>query len=452
MTRTFNLANQPWIGVYTTTGATTLSLADTLGQADRIREVATGNPLADAAINHLLLAIHIDSRGDHRTWINKHHHLLDLFDRDLPFGQYAALAHRKNPQPVSDLLYNFDTASASFSSYDSIVNPTTGLTLTPAEAAQLLLVRNHFQIGGLQSKQARAITGLGSAWGALWGNYPVIMPRTGTLAADLELAATAALADKPHLGTLHLSFPIGVKLGSEIDNPGLLDVLTYPSRVHMLAADEDGTITGGHAAEGLRLTAENLTPQLMPTTWTTDKKGAHPRKIHLARPAWQQMLDHYIAHPGGMLDNLPPGTPITMTSMAAYTSRIDGLFHQRTVTPTIGREEAEDLAKLVAEVRKRIYGDNHIVAGNLTGGGSVSHDSFADTLTSEARPQVTADLGKIATARMAGSITAHQAQEQARRLVETNRARAHSHLTAKPTAAIDSITRFQRTPWKGPKK
>lgn len=461
MTDAYNLADNAWVGVLDATGTHDASLRELLTNLPTIRQIATGNPLADAAITQLLLAITLDSQAhqadnpterQHRydTWLDEHHHQLNLFDPTYPFAQYAPQKDLDNPPQINTLFYNFDTADVAFSSYDSLTNPTSNATLTPAQAAQLLLVRQHFSVGGIQSRAARTISGTSSALAALDGNHPIILPRTGTLAEDLQLMAQAATDSDAPLGTLHLGLDSDAPLGTVLDKPGILDVLTYPSRAMCLFANPDGLVDRAHYAEGMRLKAEQLTPELWPaTTWTVGKKGPEPRKAHLSRPAWQQLLDAYsLDDTPGLLGHLPAGTRLTLTTMSAYTSRVDGIYHQHATTPTISTEEVKELSRLVSEVRKAVSKDNYITARALKEG-SITATNIGDTLTDTMRPEVTANLGRIVTSRMAGMVTAEQADRQAQRLVAAARDHATSFTTAHPAGTANRLAQANRYPWKG---
>lgn len=461
MTDLYNLADNAWVDVLDTTGTHGVNLRELLANLATIRQVATGNPLADAAITQLLLAITLDCQAhqtdnpaerQHRytAWIDEHYDQLNLFDPTRPFAQYAPQKDLDNPPPINTLFYNFDTADVAFSSYDSLTNTTSNATLTPAQAAQLLLVRQRFSVGGIQSRAARTISGTSSALAALHGNHPIILPRTGSLGEDLQLMAQAATDSDAPLGTLHLGLDSDAPLGTVLDKPGILDVLTYPSRAMCLFANSDGLVDRAHYAEGMRLKAEHLTPELWSaTTWTDGKNGPEPRKAHLSRPAWQQLLDAYsLDNTPGLLGHLPAGTRLTLTTMSAYTSRVDGIYHQHATTPTISTEEVKELSRLVAEVRKAVSKDNYITAHALKEG-SVAATNIGDALTDTMRPEVTANLGRIVTARMAGLITAEQADLQAQRLVSAGRDHATSFTTAHPTGIANRHARANRYPWKG---
>lgn len=456
MVSDFNLISQPWIKTLGAHGTATLSLRDTLMEADKLRQVTTGSYLADAAITEMLVAIIIAADAHTRSglswkkavenWLADHYKQFNLFDKSTPFGQYIPLKEVPQPASISALLYEFNTSDAPFSSYDSLINPTSGVILTPAEAACLLLVRQRFSVGGLQSKTARTLTGVTSALNALKVNYPVIIPRTGILAKDLSLTAHSITADSTAArGTLHLGISSSTELGKELITPGVLDVLSYPSRSIYLYPDNNGNITHAHIGEAYRLTPEALNPTLWPTTtWTTSKDSIYPRKVQISRPGWLHVLNAIADNVGGILttDILPPRIPLTLTTIVAYKARIDGIYHHRSIMPVLDHADIQEFIQQIDGFYKNIEKDNYSLGHKLSG--NISNDSFAKTLSAEVHPEITRQLNHIAANRLSGAITSVNVQDQLRDLIKTNQQRAISFINAHPGPAIAVMSRYHQ--------
>lgn len=448
----FNLAEQPWIRVLGANGLDTLSLTDVFTQATAIRQVACDSPLEDAAIMHLLLAITLDSDNQPLPWLKKHHDRLDLNHPTHPFGQYAPMVDldANDAADISTFTLDFNTAEGAFSSYDTINRPGQGHTLTPAEAARLLLVRQRYSVGGILNGLGRKLGGQNSAKACLGTNYPLVVPDCGTLADTLRHMASSYRLTPENRGTFHFNLGAKAKLSTPVDNPGILDVLTYPARAILYRHSPEGNINAVLHCEGLRLEDTQVTPEIWPiTTWEQKKKNAPhtPRKIHVERPAWRQVLDAAATDdaPGILAaGQLPPGTRVTLTSLAAYTSRIDGVYHQRTVTPRLTAAELVELKQHVDDTSKRLYANSARIVSNIS-------DSMvkerATALTSHNREHNNERIGSIVTRRMAGEATNSETVEALHRLIKEQQDKhIASHILTHPVATTVAAASYAREP------
>ena len=172
----FNLVDEPWIpcagldGTYRSCGLRELFL-----HAHELRSIENQNPLTEAALLRLLLAIvhrAIDGPRDGRSWkelyiagsfdervteyLGKWHHRFDLFSREKPFYQTPGLivvdskSGEDVPQPVALLM--IERASGNNKTLFDHTNNDTPVRLSPAEAACALITAQMFSLGGLNRK------------------------------------------------------------------------------------------------------------------------------------------------------------------------------------------------------------------------------------------------------------------------------------------------------------
>lgn len=161
----FNLIDAPWIPCTRQDGARVLvGLREVLEQAQRYRSVESGNPLVDASIVRLLLAILHRVLGppdraawaqhwqagrwpaeELRSYLNRWADRFYLFDDVHPFFQ--ADDPRVKPKSVVTLV--FSMASGNNATLFDHHTEEGGASLTPAEAAQALVAAQTFSLAGL---------------------------------------------------------------------------------------------------------------------------------------------------------------------------------------------------------------------------------------------------------------------------------------------------------------
>jgi CRISPR system Cascade subunit CasA len=165
MTHTFNLIDQPWIPIMRQSGEVQeVSLHHLLINAHEIQDICADTPVESAAILPLLLAIlqrvfqpmdedvwealwqngtfladHIDAYLD--QWYDR----FDLFHPEQPF--YQARDERVKPKSV---LYLAEAIANTHTIFDHRTEATT-YTLSPPQAARLLVTAHAFRLGGGKS-------------------------------------------------------------------------------------------------------------------------------------------------------------------------------------------------------------------------------------------------------------------------------------------------------------
>lgn len=291
----FSLVSDPWIPVLTDAGMETRGLADAF--APDVITVACGDDLEDTALVRLLLAIQIAAHragSPPATWLRDQRDRFELFDPEFPFWQNPDMArfaeHAGAVRPLIAASYRHTgTKSAAVNLWHSA----SGITYTPAEAARLLVVRQQFSVGGIQSFTASAYGKAPmSAKTSVATNRPLLWLDTGRLA--VSLAATAALAAHHSAGTFWFSWPAESRPADTATPTGILDGLTWPSRSILLCEHTPEAVGAIMICDGLRW--PELDPatelSLVPHTIYARKKAADPytpQGVHPSRVIWRQL-------------------------------------------------------------------------------------------------------------------------------------------------------------------
>jgi CRISPR system Cascade subunit CasA len=173
MTISFDLLTRPWIPCVRDDGtAATLGLQATLAEAHTLRELGGESPLATAALYRLLLAVlHrvYDGPADYDAWgaiwdarqfdaarlgayFDRWRPRFDLFHPQRPFYQ-AADARVKKPKSLTALVHH--VASGNNATLFDHHTDEGGLTLTPPEAARMVVVAQSFGMGGLSGLEQK---------------------------------------------------------------------------------------------------------------------------------------------------------------------------------------------------------------------------------------------------------------------------------------------------------
>ncbi len=166
MTVSFDLQTQPWIPCVRLDGtAATLGLQATLAEAHTLRELGGESPLVTAALYRLLLAVlHrvYDGPADYDAWgeiwaarrfdavrlndyFDRWRDRFDLFHPQRPF--YQAADDRVKPKSLTALVHH--VASGNNATLFDHHTDDGGLTLTPPEAARMVITAQSFGMGGL---------------------------------------------------------------------------------------------------------------------------------------------------------------------------------------------------------------------------------------------------------------------------------------------------------------
>src|SRR4030042_5736104 len=177
----FDLIYEPWIS-YTDLKAdySSVGINDVLMRAHEIRSIEHQNPLTEAALLRLLLAvIHkaVDGPRTSHEWksmygtgkfderiqeyLVKWHHRFDLFSPDAPFYQTAGLQvidGSGKPVPQSIASIALERASGNNKTLFDHTTAEVPVRLAPAKAAQILITAQMFSLGGLNKKTTNLFT------------------------------------------------------------------------------------------------------------------------------------------------------------------------------------------------------------------------------------------------------------------------------------------------------
>ena len=383
----FDLVAEPWIPVLASDGVRAVGLADVF--AGDIASLATGDSGEDVAVFRLLLAIAIAADAENLTpaqWVVNHRDDFDLFHPQRPFAQNVDMARfleaKGASKPITDLSYSHSGAGRPSSNQ---FHSSSGLTLTHAEAARMLLVRHSFSGSGAQPFTGSLFPtprhpGNGEVLWSHKGKFSMCTSRmfawidAGSL-ADTLAANVTAVRGRP-LGQFHFTWTHGyppVYLAPE----GILDGLTYLSRsIYLIPAAEvaRGMLCGGvrwpEEEDKLGYTADRQM-DLLPFVFyprsgaerkaiaAADKKAAdaaaagkpaparstktYPRatpKAAINKTPWRDLLGGIAdGHaPQGVFSHAHQGQTLRIAGMAAGGSgnRIDGVFSGSLPVPAGG--------------------------------------------------------------------------------------------------------------------
>ncbi|MCT7372657.1 hypothetical protein A7R75_27005 [Mycolicibacterium llatzerense] len=350
----YDLTAEPWIPVLTDTGMNQRSLTTIFD--DDVLAIVTGDPLEDAAILRLLLAIRIAAGpGAPQSWVREHAERFDLFSETQPFGQNPDMARLvavdRATRPLAAQSY---TLAGNGSTAVNRFHTLSGITFSPAAAARLLLMRQAFSVGGIQQFPAAAYGKAPiSAKTAVCTNRAFVWIDTGRLSSTLQVNADLA-ASYPR-GTFHFGWPDPSTPPPIAGNPGgVLDALTWPSRsVYLLPADpvEQIMICDGvrwpEAATGYgpERDAEFFAHAVFERK--TKKAPLTIQGVHTERVPWRQLLTGLAAEqPAGSVlavaqsnpASLPPGSMVRIAGLGSYQARIDGPVTGAFPVPAAGVE------------------------------------------------------------------------------------------------------------------
>lgn len=280
MTFTFNLTEAPWIPCIDAAGnARELSLVDVLAQAHTLRDLGGESPLVTAALYRLLLAIlHRVYAGPAScddwsaiweaqrfdadilsSYFARWHDRFDLFHPERPF--YQAPDARVKLKSVTALVHH--VASGNNATLFDHHTDQTGLTLTPPEAARMLLAAQTFGMGGLSGLEQKFT-------GAPWVGGVIFFMQGKTLFETLALNLLRYDEERPMRRQAE-DCPAW-----EMDHPftpdrkvpyGYLDYLTWQNRRILFfpeiapAAPFGVVVREMTVAPALRLESEFLDPQ-----------------------------------------------------------------------------------------------------------------------------------------------------------------------------------------------
>jgi CRISPR system Cascade subunit CasA len=312
MNPTFDLLKAPWVPCIGADGTTVeLGLRDALAQTHELRELHGESPLVTAALYRLLLAVlhrvfgpaTYDEWG--RLWkagrwdrarldayLDRWHHRFDLFDPEHPF--YQAPDERVKPKSVISLIH--DVASGNNPTLFDHHTEAEGITLTPAQAARMLVAAQAFGLAGL-SGLSQKFTDAPCAGGAIF------LVQGETLFETLALNLMRYAEDVP------LPLWPDDRPAWEMDDPftpdrsmprGYLDYLTWQNRRVLLLpeATTDGVVVRQVTiAPALRLERDVLDP--MKHYHKDEKRGPLPLLFTESRALWRDSAALFRLHDEG---------------------------------------------------------------------------------------------------------------------------------------------------------
>ncbi|MFI9116976.1 type I-E CRISPR-associated protein Cse1/CasA [Streptomyces venezuelae] len=314
----FDLTEQPWIGVLQLDGAQReLSLREVFDQAGRVRRIVGDLPTQEFALLRLLLAIAhdaLDGPKDIEHWsrlwddprcfdrvagyLDTHRGRFDLLDPQAPFFQTAGLRTAKDEvSSLNRIVADVPNGEPFFSARLPAVD-----RLGFAEAARWVVHAHAYDTSGIKSGvvgDARAKGGkvypLGVGWaGNLGGVFVEGRNLRETLLLNLVAAVTSGLTFKAEDRPAWRREPSGPG-GAERVPTGVRDLYTWQSRRLRLHADADG-VHGVVLGYGDPLTARNMHTHEPMTAWrrsqAQEKKHGEalvylPREHDPERSAWR---------------------------------------------------------------------------------------------------------------------------------------------------------------------
>lgn len=314
----FDLTEQPWIGVLQHNGEQTeLSLREVFEQAGHVHRLAADLATQEFALLRLLLAIAhdaLDGPRDIEHWaqlwsdpqcfdgvaayLDTHRSRFDLFDTRAPFFQTAQLRTAKDEvSSLNRIVADVPNGEPFFSARLPAVD-----RLGFAEAARWVVHTHAYDTSGIKSGvvgDARAKGGkvypLGVGWaGNLGGVYVEGTNLRETLLLNLVAFDTAGLTFKNEDRPAWRREPSGPG-GAERSPDGIRDLYTWQSRRLRLHADSEG-VHGVVLGYGDPLTARNMHTREPMTAWrrspAQEKKHGEPliylpREHEPERSAWR---------------------------------------------------------------------------------------------------------------------------------------------------------------------
>lgn len=451
----FNLATQPWIPVLTASGMVTVTLSDIFD--DKVIAIATGDELEDAAVFKLALAVSIAASHEGvsaRRWTLDHTADFDLFDPQRPFGQNADMARFiDDPNTHRPILHHSYRHSGQGPIVSNAHHSYSGIRITPAEAARILLVRQHCSVGGAQQ--------FGFSKNTVDKFPPVPSMEPGKATIDVTKADaspyTARVFAWIEAETLQQTLRINTEAVAGLDAgtfhftwtdttppvygapTGVLDGLTWLSRsIYLLPGDP---VERAMVCDGVRWPEEGVNPgyrssdepRLLPfSLYSSAGKNGELKAVSVSTgyALWRQILTALNAgQPEAVAaKHAAAGQSIRGSGIAKYQARIDGAVTGSLPVPVPGVSTG-DLVKLVDGLFKDHYS---LVGSMLRGiGSNTGRKDRQHMIGARIRtPDVSLELQIESAVRdaAAGRTSIEEARERARAVTTTAADRSVSQL------------------------
>ena len=312
MNPTFDLLRFPWVPCIRADGATVeLGLRDALVQAHELRELHGESPLVTAALCRLLLAVlhrvfgpatcdewgalWAAGRWDAArlgAYLERWRHRFDLFDPERPF--YQASDERVKPKSVVSLIH--DVASGNNPTLFDHHTEAGGITLTPAQAARMLVASQAFGLAGL-SGLVQKFTDAPCAGGIIF----LVQGETLFETLALNLVRYADDAPLPRRPDDRPAWEMDDPFTTDRSLPrGYLDYLTWQNRRVLLLPETttDGIVVRQVTiAPALRLERDILDP--MKHYRKDEKRGPLPLLFTEGKALWRDSAALFRLHDEG---------------------------------------------------------------------------------------------------------------------------------------------------------
>lgn len=313
----FNLADQPWIPCTDLTGEQRLlGLREILQYAHELRTIEALNPLTEAALMRVLLAVvHRIAQGPRSlsqwqqmyqtqclptdridAYFQKWRHRFDLLSSEAPFYQTPGLRILDKagaPAPVSITGLMLEKASGNNKTLFDHAADDRRAALSPAEAARTLITAQMYSLGGLNKKTTNLFGFQQSYLNASLVNGNLVLLQGRNLFEQLLLNLFVYRDNEPMPSSAE-DCPVWERTdigGTGIATPkGYLDYLTCKSRHIRLVPEHDGT--GIHVAKAHIAQAEAFPEVLNPAgiRRLNASNFARPLQLDTERPVWRNSL------------------------------------------------------------------------------------------------------------------------------------------------------------------
>ena len=396
MSPSFNLIDEPFVPCLRGGGVTEYGLRDVLLNAHEIAELRDASPLVTVALHRLLLAIlHRVYRGPKNAaervairtadrfdtaritaYFDQWKDRFDLFGAKYPFYQLAGFK-TKEPSGVNRLAQELARGNNAALFDHTTDDPPP--TLTPAQAARLVIAEQGFAVGGGKSDT-------GNTTSAPMVGGAVVLARGDALFETLWLNLTVFTGKHP-VASLEKDAPVWERPPEEPHrqpaNPkGYLDYMTWQSRTLCLHPEEEGgkvAVRRVSYAQGRKLEVGKGFYDPMMAYFRSDKDGDRPVRFNEYRDLWRdsaalfQFGEHAQSHrptvlhtlsAGELGDVLPPTAKYTLSVFGLCTDKAKVNFwrHESLPLPPAYLDKSE-----LVESLKRALALAEEVAGALRG-------------------------------------------------------------------------------------
>ena len=387
----YDLLTERWIPAILTDGsAVRLSIRDAFTRASEVRRISADLPTQSFAVLRLLLAIHHDAVGFHRSadvaaslrvgldqstiaaYLDRYADRFDLFHPERPFMQVVGLRTAKDEaSPLEKLISDVPNGAPFLTTRGG-----EALRVIPAHEAALWVVHAQaFDAAGIRSgavgdPEVKAGKGypIGPAWAGQIGG---VVLHGQTLAHTLVYNVVPTPENPLDRPVWTNDVPQTAVRQMEPDPQGPVQVLVWQSRRIRLVGDRDG-VTGVVLAQGDRMTPQNRQSLEHMTAWRYSEPQSKkhkipvymPRKHDPSRAAWRGMPGLVSDAPSRTADGHEESIrPATVASLAGHSEQFTELDTEVVVELVgieYGPQEAtvNDMVHDSLDLRLRMLGED----------------------------------------------------------------------------------------------